>query len=202
MKKLLRIVCLVLIMSTVLAGCKQDPDLKVFNNWITDNGFSPSLTQKSMLFMISNYTYLGKSLTPDNQYMSEFDEGESVGSGFWGLNSNVTTKDGFVHSNLYFYVRKNLDNLVYPGGVKIGDSFDECMSKLGLADKKQNVQGIEIGTKTCELSLNGNILIYKESYDWMRDNGDISAVTRSVKLKFTSDQLSEVAVIITQRYAE
>ena len=189
MKKALRIICLILVLSTLMSGCKQDPDLEVFNNWLDDNGFSPSLTHKSLLYMISTYTYLGKNLTPDSQFISEFTDGYSEGSSFWGINSTEKTKDGVVHQNLYFYVRKNLDNMKYPGGIKIGDSFDECMRKLDLTDKKQNVQGIKIGSRNCELSLNGSIMVYKETYDWIHDNGKSVTVTRSVLLKFSSDTL-------------
>lgn len=202
MKKMVAIICVLFVLSTCLAGCKQKPDLKVFNRWVTDNGFTPDLDKKAFLYKISEYTYLGKSLTPDSQFTDQLDKGETVGSSFWGLNSNKTTSDGTVHEYFYFYVRKNLDNLQFPGGVKIGDSKDSCLVKLDLKDKNANVSDIKIGNKTCKISFVENILIYTENYDWLLDNNKTSKVTRTVMLKFSNNVLNEVGITISEKYPE
>ena len=202
MKKSLVILCVLVVLSAVLTGCKKAPDLRVFNTWITDNEFIPGMSQKSLLYKISSYTYLGKNLTPDEQFQGESDEGYSVGSSFWGMNSNTTTTNGTVHAYQRFYVCKNLDNLEYPGGVMIGDSKKTCLEKLDLTDKRTNVDDIKIGNKTCEISLNENLLIYTENYDRLRDDGKTSEVTRTVMLKFAEDALSEVSVTISEKYPE
>lgn len=201
MKKIAGILCLCLLLSMVLTGCKQAPDLQVFDNWLNDNEFSPGMNQKSMLYKIAKYQYLGKSLTPDSQFHERTGEGKWVGSSFWGLNNNNTSKDGTNHNYFHFYLQKNLDNLRYPGDVRIGDTKDECLKKLDLLDKKSNVSDIKIGNKTCELSINGSLLVYKESYDWIRTDNKTAKITRTIMLKFSNGLLDEVGITISEKYA-
>lgn len=202
MKKSLALVCVLVILATVLCGCKKDPDLKVFNIWITDNGFTPGMNAKSMLYKITTYTFLGKNLTPDGEFNDDLGEGYSAGSSFWGMNNNTTTKNGTVHAYSHFYVRKNLDNLQFPGGVKIGDSREDCLEKLDLTDKKTNVKDIRIGNKICEMSVSDSHLLYTENYDWLDSRDKTVKVTRTLILKFSGDSLDEVGVTVSEKFPE
>ena len=202
MKKSLALVCVMVILATVLSGCIQKPDLKVFNSWLTDNGFTPGMSEKSMLFKISTYTYLGKALSADSQFVGEKDDVNQVGSSFWGLNSNSSTKNGTVHTYLNFYVRKNLDNLQFPGDVRIGDSKADCLKKLDLEGKRTNVKDITIGNKTCEMTMNDSNLVYTEVYNWLDSHDTTVSVTRTIMLKFQNDALYEVAITISEKQPE
>ena len=201
MKKLALVLCVLLLLSCGLTGCKAAPDVSVFSDWMTDNGFTPGMNEKSFISKVTKYTYLTKYLTPDELFNEDLGAGYSAGSTFWGMNSRQSTKDGVVTVYHYFHVRKNLDNLEFPGGIRIGDSRKECYNKLGLTDKNLNAKGMELGNKTCEISIVSNILVYNENYNWLRFNDKTANVTRTLILKFSGEALVDVGVSVEESYS-
>lgn len=197
MKRTIVLVLILVVMTSMLAGCKPDPELTVFCDWISLNGFAPDMGQTAFANLISTFYMDGKPLREEGEfYQVTGGTGYSVGTNSWGLTHE--SSEGKTYN--YFYIHRNLDNLELPGGVLMGDTKDTCMEKLGLEGKALEVKDITVGRSTCEMNFTDNVLHFQESYDWYTDDGKVVKVTRVLIFKFINSELNEFSVTITEKW--
>ncbi len=197
MKRLFAVVLILATMMTMITACKPTPEVKVFCDWLTMNGFAADMGQAAFANHISTFYMNGKPLQEKGEFYNVTGgNGYSVGAELWGLTHEKTDKKTYNH----FYIKANLDNLELPCGVMMGESKESCTEKLGMKGTLQDAKNIEVGRSTCEISFTDSILHFKEHYTYYSDSGKTVQVTRSLLFKFTSSKLSEFSVTVTETW--
>ena len=197
MKRVFAIVMILVTLATMLTACKEDPEVKVFCDWLTINGFAADMGQAAFANHISTFYMNGKPLQEKGEFYNVTGgNGYSVGAELWGLTHEKTEGKTYNH----FYIKGNLDNLELPCGVTIGESMESCTKKLGMEGKRQDVKDLKVGRSTCELSFTDTVLHFQEHYTYYSDSGKTVQVTRSLLFKFTSSKLTELNVTITEKW--
>jgi hypothetical protein len=143
MKRLFLTGVAILLSVILLVGCQSRPinktSLEDFEIWFDENGLD---SQVNMMSYVETLTYKGKAIdcpcgaidyVNGGGFKGETDDG-TVGVEF----SDFSNLDG---SSLYpifylntFYTTVNFDNLTFPGGLRIGDTFSRVMKTLMLSD--------------------------------------------------------------------
>lgn len=196
MKKMLAILLVLVTIAALFSGCKPEPDLKLFTDWLSTSGFSGGMGKTLFSNHISQYYYQGAPLKQKSEFYDvSGGEGYIVGTDVWKWTHETTENGTKVNNN--FTIKADLDGLSLPGGVKMGESRDTCMEKLGLKGKRSDMKDVKAGRGTCDLTVTDTIITFKEHYDWYNDAGKIIKVTRTLMFKFTNGNLTEFSIIVT-----
>ena len=198
MKKILAVLMVVVTVATMFTGCLPEPNLKPMCDWLQDNGFTAGLGELGFGDRISAFTYEGRPLEQSSELRDvEGGIGHIVTTDVWEWLHEETENNTRLNNN--FTITANLDNLELPCGVKVGDSKDDCIEKLGLKGKRTNITGLKAGRGTCDLTVTDTIITFKEHYDWFNDAGQKVQVTRALIFKFVDNNLMEFGITITEK---
>jgi len=197
MKRVFAILMIVVTLAVMFSGCKGEPNLKPFCDWLQDNGFMAGMGETAFGNHISEYYYEGKPLEQTREFYDvEGGTGTIIGTDVWKWKHEKTENNTKI--NNHFSMKANLDGLELPCGVRLGDSKDSCMEKLGLENKRSDVKDVKAGRGTCDMTIGDNIITFKEHYDWYNDANQLVKVTRALTFKFMDNTLIEFSVTITE----
>ena len=198
MKRVFVVLMILVTVAAMFSGCKKEPDLKLFCDWLSASGFTAGLGQTGFSNHISQYYYQGEPLKQTSEFYDvSGGKGYAVGTDVWKW-THENTENGTKINN-HFAIKADLDGLALPGGVRMGDSLDSCMEKLGLEGKRSDVKDVKAGRGTCDLTCTDTLITFKEHYDWYNDAGKIVKVTRTLMFKFNSSGLIEFSVTVTEK---
>ena len=195
---------------------EREEILPGFKDWMDKNSFVPRMSQMNMLTLLEKIRYRGKSITEDEGWSLAYYDGD------WGGGCQ-TSSEKFGFSNSYreaedgktatysnsFFTQVNLDNLLLPFDIEIGEELYSILNRMDLPSVDKNTKEMTLlEDENTMLTFNNTssscFLLYTESSNIRLADGRISNVKRSVKLYFQDKNnkllLNSITVSVAELY--
>jgi hypothetical protein len=134
-----------------------------FVDFLNESGFVFGVGQGEVIDLIESFSVSGEPLVITDGLHFDYNEEYGYGGGFEGtgegfdLYNDYYTYKGVTHIINRAFFSVQLDGIIYPAGIQLGDGFESVLGKLGIDDFRESFSPIEANDFKCVVVRNESL---------------------------------------------